>query len=82
MSAIGLTGDRSCDSSQQLAFHSVFSYRFFCWKPAPVHLHNYPLSNLLFSSKSWIRIIVSGLSVPLVGLLQGSKDLLHLIEYQ
>ena len=27
-SGIGLTDDRSCDSSQQLAFHSVDFYRF------------------------------------------------------
>ena len=38
-SGIGLTDDWSCDSSQQLAFHSVLFYRFFCWKPAPVHIH-------------------------------------------
>ena len=35
---ISLTDDRGCDSSQQLAFHSVDFYRFFCWKPAPVHM--------------------------------------------
>ena len=45
-SGIGLSVDRGCDSSQQLAFHSVDFYRFFCWKPAPVHIDNYPLEQL------------------------------------
>ena len=38
-SGIGLTDDRSCDSSQQLPFHSVIFHRFFCWKPASVHIN-------------------------------------------
>ena len=46
-SGIGLSDDRSCVSSQQLAFHSfcVF-YWFFCWKP--VHkTYMYPLSDFV-----------------------------------
>ena len=69
-SGIGLTDDRSCDSSQQLAFHSVVFYRFFCWKPVQVHITSthcqiyYSGVQVLWVSaaarehvKSWIRIL-------------------------
>ena len=80
-SGIGLTDDPSCDSSQQLAFHSVVFYWFFTgtYKLEPICQIYYSGVQVLWVSaaarehvKFWIRIIGSCLAGPLAGLLQGS----------
>ena len=84
-SGSSLTDDRSCDSSQQLAFDSVDLCRFFCWEPAPVHKNLVPIFKFVIQEYRFsgflhhraCQILDNNhlkLAGPLAGRLQGSKD--------
>ena len=67
-----------------LFIHSVDFYRFFCWKPAPVHkTYMYPLSDFVQEYRFSVFLAAQSCqilefnnleSVPLSGGLQGFKD--------